>query len=202
MLDLTLVSTLKSIAVFCGSSAGVNPTYANKAEALGTYLGINGYHLVYGGGNIGLMGIIANAVLKAGGKVTGVLPHFLNKKEVGHVALSKLILVDSMHERKQKIEQLSDAFIAMPGGFGTLEEVSEMLTWAQLGLHQKPIGLYNINSFYDSLLNQMDAMVKEGFLKPKNRNMVLEGTDPEQLIAALNAYRPVAVLKWLKPDQS
>ncbi|MCF6353226.1 MAG: TIGR00730 family Rossman fold protein [Cyclobacteriaceae bacterium] len=196
------MKAIKSISVFCGSSSGVNPLYAQKAKELGFFIGSNNYHLVYGGGNIGLMGIIANAALKAGGKVTGVLPHFLNKKEVGHVALSKLLLVDSMHERKQKIEQLSDAFIAMPGGFGTLEEVSEMLTWAQLGLHQKPIGLYNINNFYDSLLTQMDVMVKEGFLKPQNRNMVLEGTCPEQLIATLKAYRPVAVLKWLKPDQS
>jgi len=196
------VSTLKFIAVFCGSSAGVNLAYANKAEELGTYLGANGFHLVYGGGNIGLMGIIANAALKAGGEVTGVLPHFLNKKEVGHVALSKLILVDSMHERKQKIEDLSDAFIAMPGGFGTLEEVSEMLTWGQLGLHQKPIGLYNINGFYNSLLQQMDGMVQEEFLKPQNRAMVLEGTAPEQLVTSLKNYAPVAVLKWLKPDQS
>ncbi len=196
------MSSIKSIAVFCGSSSGANPIYEQKAIELGAYLGANGFHLVYGGGNIGLMGKIANATLDAGGKVTGVLPHFLNKKEVGHVALSKLILVDSMHERKQKIEQLSDAFIAMPGGFGTLEEASEMLTWAQLGLHQKPIGLYNINGFYNSLLTQLDAMVAEGFLKLQNREMVLEDTDPSKLIESLKSYTPVSVLKWLKPDQS
>ncbi len=196
------MNTIKSVAVFCGSSLGANSTYEQKSIELGTYLGANGFHLVYGGGNIGLMGKIANAALAAGGEVTGILPHFLNKKEVGHVALSKLILVDSMHERKQKIEQLSDAFIAMPGGFGTLEEVSEMLTWAQLGLHQKPIGLYNINGFYNSLLKQLDVMVEEGFLKPQNRAMVLEDTDPSTLIGSLKMFEPVSVLKWLKPDQS
>ena len=196
------MKNIKSVAVFCGSSLGANSAYEQKSVELGTYLGANGYHLVYGGGNIGLMGKIANAVLGAGGEVTGILPHFLNKKEVGHVALSKLILVDSMHERKQKIEQLSDAFIAMPGGFGTLEEVSEMLTWAQLGLHQKPIGLYNINGFYNLLLEHLDVMVEEGFLKPQNRAMVLEETDPSTLIGSLKMFEPVSVLKWLKPDQS
>lgn len=196
------MTKIKSIAIFCGSSTGSNPNYEAKAKALGTYLGKNNYHLVYGGGNIGLMGAIANAALEAGGEVTGVLPHFLNRKEVGHVDLSKLILVDSMHERKQKIEQLSDAFIAMPGGFGTLEEVSEMLTWAQLGLHQKPIGLYNINGFYNPLLSQLDLMVNEGFLKAQNRAMVITGTEPEKLIRNLKDHKPVSVPKWLKPDQS
>mgnify|MGYP002713007999 CR=1 FL=1 len=196
------MSKIKSIAVFCGSSSGNNPLYIEKAKKLGEYLGKNGYHLVYGGGNIGLMGTIANAALGAGGSVTGVLPKFLNRKEVGHVALSELILVESMHERKQKIEQLSDAFIAMPGGFGTLEEVAEMLTWAQLGLHQKPIGLFNINRYYDTLLTQLDHMVNEGFLKPQNRNMVLNANSPETIVQSLEAFVPIAVPKWLKPDQS
>lgn len=196
------MSIIKSIAVFCGSSSSSNPIYEEKAKELGTYMGANKYHLIYGGGNIGLMGIIANAALAAGGEVTGVLPHFLNKKEVGHVELSNLILVDSMHKRKQKIEELSDAFIGMPGGFGTLEEVSEMLTWAQLGLHQKPIGLYNINGFYNALFLQMDTMVSEGFLKPENRAMVLQHTNPIRLVEILINYKPVEVLKWLKPDQS
>ncbi len=196
------MNNIKSIAIFCGSSLGINPVYEAKAKELGTYLGSNNYHLVYGGGNIGLMGAIANAALAVGGEVTGVLPHFLNRKEVGHVALSNLILVDSMHERKQKIEQLSDAFIAMPGGFGTLEEVGEMLTWAQLGLHKKPIGLYNINGFYNPLLNQLDVMVKEGFLKPQNRGMVLTEIEPEDLVQSLQNHTPISVPKWLKPDQS
>lgn len=196
------MNKIKSIAVFCGSSLGSASLYQEKAQELGTYLGVNNYHLVYGGGNIGLMGVIANAALAAGGEVTGVLPHFLNKKEVGHVALSTLILVDSMHERKQKIEQLSDAFIAMPGGFGTLEEVSEMLTWAQLGLHKKPIGLYNINSFYSTLLTQLDKMVDEGFLKAQNRAMVLEDINAEYLVQSLKKFEPITVQKWLNPDQS
>jgi len=196
------MSKIKSIAVFCGSSSGNNPLYVEKAELLGTYLGKHGYHLVYGGGNIGLMGTVANAALNAGGRVTGVLPSFLNKKEVGHIALSNLILVDSMHERKQKIEQLSDAFIAMPGGFGTLEEISEMLTWAQLGLHQKPIGLYNSNGFYNLLLNQLDMMVSEGFLKAQNRAFIINETDPQTLISKLENYTPIQVEKWLKPDQT
>lgn len=196
------MTKIKSVAVFCGSSSGVNPIYEENAKSLGTYLGTNDYHLVYGGGNIGLMGVIANTALEAGGEVTGVLPHFLNKKEVGHVELSKLILVDSMHERKQKIEQLSDAFIAMPGGFGTLEEISEMLTWAQLGLHQKPIGLFNINGFYNALLRQLDEMVSEGFLKSQNRAMVLTGIESESLLIKLKDFKPIKVLKWLKPDQS
>lgn len=196
------MNNIKSIAVFCGSSSGSNLLYKKKAQVLGHYLGSNQYHLVYGGGNIGLMGIVANAALAAGGEVTGVLPRFLNKKEVGHVELSKLILVDSMHERKQKIELLSDAFIAMPGGFGTLEEVSEMLTWAQLGLHQKPIGLYNINDFYNSLLAQLDKMVEEGFLKAQNRAMVLKDNEAEPLVKMLEKYEPLSVQKWLKPDQS
>lgn len=196
------MSKIKSIAVFCGSSLGNSALYEEKAKQLGRYLGSNHYHLVYGGGNIGLMGIIANAALTAGGEVTGVLPHFLNRKEVGHVELSNLILVDSMHERKQKIEQLSGAFIAMPGGFGTLEEVCEMLTWAQLGLHQKPIGLYNINGFYDPLLSQLDQMVDEGFLKKQNRAMVLMDIEAKNLVQSLQNYKPVPVIKWLKPDQS
>lgn len=196
------MTKIKSIAVFCGSSSGNNPLYIEKAVKLGNYLGENGYHLVYGGGNIGLMGRIANAALDAGGSVTGVLPKFLNKREVGNVLLSELILVDSMHERKQKIEQLSDAFIGMPGGLGTLEEVAEMLTWAQLGLHKKPIGLYNINGYYDHLLAQLDHMVKEGFLKHVNREMVLTSDNPETLIQSMKTFVPIYVPKWLKPDQS
>lgn len=193
---------IKNIAVFCGSSTGHSPLYVQKAQELGTYLGKNAYNLVYGGGNIGLMGAIANAALQAGAQVTGVLPRFLNKKEVGHVALSQLELVDTMHQRKQRIEALSDAFIAMPGGLGTIEEVSEMLTWAQLGLHQKPIGLYNTNGFYNQWLAQLDTMVEQGFLKEANRNMVLVAEQPSQLLKALISYKPVNVAKWLKPEQS
>ena len=143
------MSKLQSICVFCGSSPGNEKVYADQARVLGKAIAAQGSRLIYGGGNIGLMGIIANTVLEEGGSVTGVLPKFLNRKEVGHVSLSELILVDSMHERKQRMSDLSSAFIAMPGGFGTLEEIAEMLTWTQLGLSTKPLGFYNINGFYD-----------------------------------------------------
>jgi len=174
----------------------------DQAVLLGETLCKKGLNLVYGGGNIGLMGVIANTVLQNGGKVTGVLPHFLNKKEVGNLDIDELILVDSMHERKQKISQISDAFIAMPGGFGTLEEVSEMLTWSQLGLSKKPIGVYNVNGFYDLLLKQFDKMVEEQFLKPENRKMLLDDENPERLVDKMKNFKPVHTPKWMHSDQT
>ena len=196
------MNKIKTVAVYCGSSLGKNKVYTDYAVALGETLVNHGLNLVYGGGNIGLMGVIANTVLQKGGKVTGVLPQFLNKKEVGNLDVDELILVNSMHERKQTISELSDAFIAMPGGFGTLEEVTEMLTWSQLGLSQKPIGLYNVNSFYDFLLGQFDKMVDEGFLKPQNREMMLADSDPEALLTKLRQFAPVSIPKWLHADQT
>ncbi len=196
------MNKITTVAVYCGSSLGKNKVYTDRAVALGKTLADKGINLVYGGGNIGLMGVIANTVLQKGGKVTGVLPHFLNKKEVGNLDVDELILVDSMHARKQTISELSDAFIAMPGGFGTLEEVTEMLTWSQLGLVQKPIGLYNVNGFYDFLLRQFDTMVAEGFLKPENRNMMLADADPGGLLAKLQAFKPVTIPKWLTANQT
>lgn len=196
------MNKIKTVAVYCGSSLGKNKVYTDYAVALGETLVNHGLNLVYGGGNIGLMGVIANTVLQKGGKVTGVLPQFLNKKEVGNLDVDELILVDSMHERKQTISDLSDAFIAMPGGFGTLEEVTEMLTWSQLGLSQKPIGLYNVNGFYDFLLGQFDKMVDEGFLKPQNREMMLADSDPEALLTKLREFAPVSIPKWLHAGQT
>ncbi len=196
------MNKIKTVAVYCGSSLGKNKVYTDYAVALGETLVNHGLNLVYGGGNIGLMGVIANTVLQKGGKVTGVLPQFLNKKEVGNLDVDELILVDSMHERKQTISELSDAFIAMPGGFGTLEEVTEMLTWSQLGLSQKPIGLYNVNGFYDFLLGQFDKMVEEGFLKPQNREMMLADSDPEALLTKLREFAPVSIPKWLHAGQT
>jgi uncharacterized protein (TIGR00730 family) len=191
-----------TVSVYCGSSLGRDKIYKERAILLGKAIYNRGLNLVYGGGNIGLMGVIANTVLQLGGKVTGVLPHFLNKKEVGNLDVNELILVDSMHERKQKISEISDAFVAMPGGFGTLEEVSEMLTWAQLGLVKKPIGLYNINGFYDLLMSQFDRMVDDGFLKQENRNMLLDDHDPDSLLDKLAAYQPVSIPKWMHSDQT
>lgn len=196
------MNKLENICVFCGSSTGNDDRYQIQSRALGEAMVRASMNLVYGGGNIGLMGVIANTVLNSGGLVTGVLPHFLNRKEVGHVALSKLILVDSMHARKQKMSELSDAFIAMPGGFGTLEEIAEMLTWSQLGLSKKPLAFYNINGFYDPLIQQFDKMVEEGFLKPQNRRIAIVEEDPETLLQKLTAYEPKDVPKWLHTDQT
>lgn len=196
------MSNIKTVSVYCGSSLGKNKVYRDEAIVLGNTIANKGLNLVYGGGNIGLMGVIANTVLQQGGKVTGVLPHFLNKKEVGNLDIHELILVDSMHERKQKISEISDAFIAMAGGLGTLEEVAEMLTWSQLGLSQKPIGLYNVNGFYDLLLGQFDRMVEDGFLKPENRGMVLSDSNSEILLRKLQDYEPINTPKWLHSDQT
>ena len=196
------MNKIKNICVFCGSSIGNDEQYQNQARALGEAMVQANMNLVYGGGNIGLMGVIANTVLNLGGTVTGVLPHFLNRKEVGHVALSKLILVESMHERKQKMSELSDAFIAMPGGFGTLEEIAEMLTWSQLGLSNKPLAFYNINGFYDPLILQFDKMVEDGFLKPQNRDISIFEQDTNRLLEKLIEFQPMAVPKWLHTDQT
>ncbi len=193
---------ISTISVYCGSSLGKDKVYMEMAALLGQAIYNRGINLVYGGGNVGLMGVIANTVLQLGGKVTGVLPHFLNKKEVGNLDIDELILVDSMHQRKQKISELSDAFIAMPGGFGTLEEVAEMLTWTQLGLSRKPVGLFNINGFYDLLLNQFDKMVDEGFLKEDNRKILVDDHNPERLINKLFEYETISKPKWLHTDQT
>lgn len=196
------MTKISTIAVYCGSSLGTKPVYREKAMDLAMVMFNHNINLVYGGGNIGLMGVIASTLQQNGGKVTGVLPHFLNKKEVGKLDIAQLILVDSMHERKMKISELSDAFIAMPGGFGTLEEVAEMLTWSQLGLSQKPVGLFNVNGFYDLLLGQFDIMVEEGFLKPENRELLVADDDPDNLIAKLNDFKPMVTPKWLHSDQT
>jgi uncharacterized protein (TIGR00730 family) len=196
------MNNISTISIYCGSSLGKNKTYTDMAILLGQAIHKRGIHLVYGGGNVGLMGVIANTMLQLGGKVTGVLPHLLNKKEVGNLDVDELILVNSMHERKQKISDISDAFIAMPGGFGTLEEVAEMLTWTQLGLSKKPIGLYNANGFYDLLLGQFDKMVDEAFLKPENRKMVIDDHEPESLLDKLFEFEPISTPKWMHSDQT
>jgi uncharacterized protein (TIGR00730 family) len=196
------MTKISSVAVYCGSSLGKNKIYTKKAVLLAQAIHKRGLNLVYGGGNVGLMGVIADTLLQLGGKVTGVLPHFLNKKEVGNLDIDELILVDSMHERKQKISKISDAFIAMPGGFGTLEEVAEMLTWTQLGLSRKPIGFYNVNGFYDLLLSQFDKMVAEGFLKNENRGMLVDDNNPEQLLKKITEFEPIPTPKWLHSNQT
>ena len=173
---------MKRICVFCGSSNGGQPAFANAASRLGVGLVQRGLGLIYGGGNIGLMGTIAETVLKTGGEVIGVIPEALLEKELALRELADLRVVSSMHERKALMASLSDGFIALPGGFGTLEEFCEMLTWSQLGIHQKPCGLLNVDGFYDALLKFFDSQVGQGFVTPSNRALVVESTEPEGLL--------------------
>jgi len=187
----------KRICVFCGSSSGARPSYAAAATALAQYLAANKIGVVYGGGRVGLMGILANAALEAGGEVIGVIPQSLVAKEVSHGGLSDLRVVGSMHERKALMAELSDAFIALPGGYGTFEEFCEMLTWTQLGLHRKPCGILNVEGYYDPLLELFDRAVAEQFVKPVHRRMVIADRCPESLVARLLEYEPPAVDKWI-----
>jgi uncharacterized protein (TIGR00730 family) len=188
---------LKSICVFCGSNCGARPEYSAAGEALGRILAEHGICLVYGGGNVGLMGKIADAVLGAGGKVTGVIPQALVLKEIAHAHLTELKVVNSMHERKSLMAELADGFIAMPGGFGTLDEFCEILTWSQLGLHHKPCGVLNVRGYYDSFLQLLDHAVAELFLRPLHRAMVIADKDPETLLARMISYEAPQTGKWI-----
>jgi len=188
---------MKRICVFCGSSAGSRPEYRACAEQLGAELVRRNIALVYGGGNVGLMGAIADSVLQAGGKAIGVIPEHLMAHEVGHKHLTKLHIVHSMHERKALMADISDAFIALPGGFGTLEEFFEVLTWSQLGLHRKPCGIVNVLDYFTPLLEMLDHAVEERFLKAQNRALVLARQTPTELLQAFEEWRPVHVEKWL-----
>ena len=193
------MTSLKRVCVYCGSREGSKPAYARAARDLGAALARRGIGLVYGGGRIGLMGVVADAVLAEGGSVTGVIPRALVSKEVAHLDLKDLRVVGSMHERKALMAELSDAFIALPGGFGTLEEFSEVLTWAQLGLHAKPIGILNVGGYFDPLLAWLNLAVKERFLKPVHRRLLLEAKEPQTLLDLMQDYRPRRnVGKWLK----
>ena len=185
-----------SICIFCGSSTGKNSSYKGAAVKLGQLLAEKNLNLVYGGGNIGLMGEIAQSVINNGGKAIGVIPQFLVEKELVYDKLTEVRVVDSMHERKAKMAELADAFIAMPGGFGTLEETVEVLTWAQLGLHRKPIGLLNIDGYYDSLNDFFDHMVAEGFLMREYKDMLLINEDPAAMLESLTTFELPAVDKW------
>ena len=191
---------MKSVAVYCGSSTGANPAYAAQARALGAALAAQGLTLVYGGGRVGLMGTIADAVLAGGGRVVGVIPGFLDAKELAHKGCTELHVVGTMHERKLLMADRADAFIAMPGGYGTLEELFEVLTWGQLGLHQKPVGLLNVAGYYDHLLRALDRMRDDQLLRPENRAQLLQDDSPTGLLAQLGSYRPAPVEKWLNPS--
>ena len=190
---------MKSIAVFCGSSIGYNEVFKSKAIELGIAMAARKIDLVYGGAKVGLMGTIADAVLAAGGKVTGVLPAFLQTKELAHTGLTNLILVNTMHERKTKMNELCDGVLAMPGGFGTLEELFEMLTWAQLGLHKKPIAILNTGGFYDCLNLLAQTMVDNGFLKKQNKDMLLVDENIEAILDKMENYKAPEITKWLEP---
>jgi uncharacterized protein (TIGR00730 family) len=191
---------MKRICVFCGSSQGGRPEYGAAAEEMAAELVRRNIALVYGGGNVGLMGVLADAVLKASGEVQGVIPENLMAREVGHKGLTRLHIVGSMHERKALMADLSDAFIALPGGFGTLEEFCEVMTWTQLGLHAKPCGILNVLEYYSPLLAMFDHAVKERFLKPENRALVLARNSPAELLQALEEWRPMHVEKWLSRE--
>ena len=195
-------SIMNHICIFCGSNPGASPDYAAAARALGNLLARRGITLVYGGGNVGLMGIIADAALAAGGEVIGVIPDFLLRKEVGHSGLTRMEIVQTMHERKQKMAELSSGFIALPGGMGTLEEMCEILTWGQLGLHHKPFGLLDTAGYYQPLIRMFDQMVAERFLHSQNREMVLTASEPEALLALMEQYQVPDVEKWLNRSRT
>ncbi|MEQ1748618.1 MAG: TIGR00730 family Rossman fold protein [Prosthecobacter sp.] len=186
------------IAIYCGSSRGLDPIFSNAAAELARYLVQQGIGIVYGGGNVGLMGVIADAALAAGGEVIGVIPESLMAKELGHGGVSELRVVRSMHERKQLMVDLSDGFIALPGGFGTLDELFETLTWLQLGFHGKPVGLLNVSGFFDHLLTFLDHMSDTGFLKTEHRASLLMEIDPATLLTAMRSFQPHTYGKWIK----
>jgi len=178
---------MKAIAVYCGSAHGVSPAYAEGARALGRAMAAQGLGLVYGGGNVGLMGVIADEVMRSGGAAVGVIPQALMDREVGHTGLTRLYVVKDMHERKAMMADLADGFIAMPGGMGTLEELFEMLTWSQLGIHHKPIGLLNVDGYYDRLLGFVGHMQEQGFVKPQHAALMMAEPAPDALLARLRA---------------
>jgi uncharacterized protein (TIGR00730 family) len=187
---------MNAIAVYCGSNKGKNTAYIHAAEDLGVYLAQNNIEIVYGAGNIGLMGIIADAALKHKGLVTGVIPHFLKEKEVCHMGLTHLFLVDSMHERKVEMTRLSDGAIILPGGFGTLDEMFEIITLVQLGQTQQPIGILNIDGYYDHLIAHLDKMVEEGFVIPEHRALIYTSTEIDTLVKEMNAHQFQQATKW------
>ena len=188
---------MKSICVYCGSNAGGDPAYAAQAKTLGTRLAAEKLALVYGGGNVGLMGIVADAVLANGGEVVGVIPQQLVDWEVAHKGVTRLEVVDSMHARKARMFDLADGFVALPGGFGTLDEMFEMLTWRQLGLGNKPCAFLDVDGFYAPLMQMLDRMVAERFLHPDQRTDLWHGDDLDALFAWMRGYRPASADKWM-----
>lgn len=193
---------MRRVCVFCGSSLGVKDAYAEAAQAMGTLLARRGIGLVYGGGNVGLMGVIADAALAAGGEVIGVIPQALAHRELAHAGVTTLHVVDSMHTRKATMAELADAFIALPGGVGTFEEFFEAVTWTQLGLQRKPCGLLNVNAYYSPLAAFIDSAVTEGFIKPVHRAAIVVDSDPARLLDTLATIELPDVPKWISRDET
>ncbi|UNJ81282.1 TIGR00730 family Rossman fold protein [Metabacillus dongyingensis] len=193
---------MRSVAVFCGSSNGKSSIYVEEAAKLGEELAKRNIGLVYGGASVGVMGALANSVLQNGGHVTGVMPRFLEEREISHKKLSELIVVDSMHERKAKMTELADGFIMLPGGPGTLEEFFEIFTWAQLGLHQKPCGFLNINQYFKPLISLFDHMTTEGFLQDKYRGMSISAENANELLNKFDKYEPPTVKTYITDQQT
>jgi uncharacterized protein (TIGR00730 family) len=193
---------IASLCVYCGSAVGATAVYADAARALGRELVRRDISLVYGGGNVGLMGAIADEVMANGGRAIGVIPEALMKREVGHHGLTELHIVKDMHERKAMMAELAEGFIAMPGGFGTLEELFEVTTWAQLGLHQKPIGLLNVNGFYDGLTGFAAHLVGQGFVRPDHAQLLMHAPDATALLDQFECYVPNIKVKWLEREQA
>lgn len=193
---------LTSVCVFCGSRFGEPDRFRAAAASLGAEIAGRGLRLVYGGGRVGLMGVVADAVLRHGGEVIGVIPDLLANREIPHLGLSELVLTGSMHERKAKMAELADGFIALPGGFGTLEEFCEVLTWAQLGIHRKPIGLLDVDHFFDPLVAYFDTLVDHGFVPPKHRALILQSDRAAGLLDAFAAYQPPELSAWLTPGET
>lgn len=192
---------MKNICVFCGSNPGARPEYLAAARELGNLLADQSIGLVFGGGNVGMMGETADAALEGGGKVIGVIPDFLREKELAHKGATEMIVVETMHERKMKMAELSDGFIALPGGWGTMDELCEILTWAQLGLHGKPVALYNVAGYFDELIQFFDKIVEERFLSTSNRQLLLSSSDLGQLVGMMRDFRAPDRKSWLDETQ-
>ncbi|MCC5934231.1 MAG: TIGR00730 family Rossman fold protein [Balneolales bacterium] len=195
------MSTISTVAVYCGSSAGTQPVYCEKAAETGRLIAGLGMGIIYGGAKVGVMGAVADGALQAGGRVTGILPHFLEQREVAHHGLTELIMVETMHERKLMMYEKADAILALPGGFGTMEELFEMLTWAQLGLHQKPIGLLNTGGFYDPLLALAQTMLENGFIREAHRHIFVHDTEPAALLEKIKSFRPPQLGKLMTRER-
>ncbi|RXG32861.1 LOG family protein [Leeuwenhoekiella marinoflava] len=196
------MKTLNSICVFCGSSEGNDPEIIKQSELLGAELAKQEITLIYGGSQLGIMGRVAQSCLLNNGKAIGIIPEFLKTREIVHTGLDQLITTENMHERKLKMQAISDGFITLPGGFGTFEELFEIITWSQLGLHHKPIGLLNTNGFYDHLIAMLDEMVARGFLKRENRELLIEDADVEKLLGKMKSFEPDLNSKFLKPENT